>query len=179
VSLYRHEPWAYGEDVRRSSDPLFLALRSTATAEALRAQREARALALSVARQTANATTGLAKNTVERALAVFAGVGGIIIARTTKTLTLSQAADLRHLLGTFLLILVAWSFLLEGRPVTSAIDALSSDLATFSDLLTEPEQLAILNSKTVTRARHQAWTARIVVPLAYLAAAIVALCLHA
>jgi hypothetical protein len=178
VSLYRHAPWAYAEDVIDASEPLFLALRSTATAEALRAQRDARALALSVARQTADATTGLAKNAVERALAVFAAVGGIIVARTSNTLTVAQADGLRHLLAIYLLILVVWSFLLEGRPVTSAIDALTSDLADFSDLLTEREQRSILASKTVTQAKSQAWAARIVVPLAYLGAAIVALTLR-
>lgn len=178
VSLYQHEPWADADDVIDASEPLFLALRSTATAEALRAQREARALALSVARQTADATTGLAKNAVERALAVFAAVGGIIVARTTNTLTMSQATGLRHLLGVYLLILVAWSFFLEGRPVTSAISALKADLGAFSDLLTESEQKSILESKTVKYAQQQAWIARIVVPLAYLAAAIVALTLR-
>jgi hypothetical protein len=178
VSLYQHEPWADADDVIRASEPLFLALRSTATAEALRAQREARALALSVARQTADATTGLAKNAVERALAVFAAVGGIIVGRTTNTLTAAQASGLRHLLGVYLLILVAWSFFLEGRPVTSAISALKSDLGAFSDLLTESEQRSILMSKTVRYAQQQAWIARIVVPLAYLAAAVVALTLR-
>jgi hypothetical protein len=177
VSLYRHEPWAYADDVAHSSEPLFLALRSTATAEALQAQREARALALSVARQTADATTALAKNAVERALAVFAAVGAIIVAETSKTLTASQATGLRHLLGIYLFVLAAWSFILEGRPVTSAIGALKSDLAVFSDLLTEPEQQSILGAATVQQATHQAWTARIVVPLAYIAVGVVALIL--
>ncbi|GAC1373550.1 MAG: hypothetical protein NVSMB4_00180 [Acidimicrobiales bacterium] len=178
VSLYRQAPWASAADVLRSSEPLFLALRSTATAEALRAQREARALAMSVARQTAEATTGLAKNAVERALAVFAAMGAIIVARTSSTLTATQATSLRHLLAIYLLILVPWSFILEGRPVTAAIGALRVDLASFSDLLTDSEQSAILRTETVQRSQQQAWAARCVVPLAYLAAAIVALTLR-
>ena len=56
-------------------------------------------MALSVAWQTAEATTGLGKSAVERALAVFAAVGTIIVAQTSSTLTPAQARDLRHLLG--------------------------------------------------------------------------------
>jgi hypothetical protein len=170
VSIYREPPWAHAADVSRSAEGLFLALRADAIGEAFRSQREARALALSVARQTAEATTSLAKNAVERALAVFAAVGGIIVARTTKTLTADQATSLRHLLGIYLLVLVPWSFLLEGRSVTMAIGALKRDLATFSDLVPTSEQNEILQTATVRRAHSQAWIARAVVPLAYGAA---------
>ena len=174
VSIYREAPWGHAADVGRSAEALFVALRTDAIGEAFRSQREARALALSVARQTAEATTALAKSAVERALAVFAAIGAIIVARTTKTLTADQAASLRQLLGTFLVVLVPWSFLLEGRPVTMAIGSLKRDLTTFSDLVPASEQAAILQTETVRRARSQAWIARVVVPLAYAAAAIIA-----
>jgi hypothetical protein len=178
VSIYREAPWSHAADVARSADSLFVALRADAVAEAFRSQRDARALALTVARQTAEATTGLAKNAVERSLAVFAAVGGIIVARTAKTLTDNQAADLRRLLCVYLLLLVPWSYLLEGRAVTMAIGALKRDLATFSELVPASEQAAILATDTVQRARSHAWVARIVVPLAYAAAALVALIVH-
>jgi hypothetical protein len=175
VSIYREAPWSHAADIARSADSLFVALRANAVAEAFRSQRDARALALTVARQTAEATTGLAKNAVERSLAVFAAVGGIIVARTAETLTVGQAADLRRLLCVYLLLLVPWSYLLEGRAVTMAIGALKRDLATFSELVPASEQAAILATDTVKRARSHAWVARIVVPVAYAAAALVAL----
>lgn len=171
VSIYREAPWSHAADVARSADSLFVALRADAVAEAFRSQRDARALALTVARQTAEATTGLAKNAVERSLAVLAAVGGIIVARTAKTLTVDQAADLRRLLGAYLLLLVPWSFFLEGRAVTMAIGALKCDLATFSELVPASEQKAILATHTVKRARSHAWVVRVVVPIAYAAAA--------
>ena len=178
VSLFREEPWAHAADVDHASGPLFLALRGEATAEALRAQRDARAVAFEVARRTADATTDLAKSAVQRALAVFAAVGGIIVGQTTKTLTVGQATDLRHLAAVFLFILAPWSYFLEGRPVTASIGALPTDIRAFSELLTTDDQRTILDSETVRRASHQAWWARTIVPVGYVVVALVVLFLH-
>lgn len=171
ISIYRDAPWPYAEDIAKSADSVFIALRGDAVAEAFRARREARALALAVARQTAESATGLAKQAVERSLAVLGAVGAIIVGRTTKALTPDQAEDLRRLLAGFLAALVPWSFLLEGRPVTMAIGALKRDLATFSDLVPPSDQHSIVGSATVKRARRHAWISRIAVPLVYAVAA--------
>lgn len=174
ISLYRDVPWGRGEDVRLAAEPVFLSLRSDVIAEGFKAQREARAVALTVARQTAEATTGLSKGAVERCLAALAATGGIVIAKTSATLTASQAADLRMLLAVFLLILAGWSTLIEGPAVTVGLRGLRDDVAALSPLLPEAEQRAILNLSSVKRAKRHALRVRIAVPVAYVAAAIAA-----
>lgn len=174
ISLYSDPPWSKALDIDRSSQPLYIAMRSEASAESLRTQREARALALAIARQTADATAGLTRSTFERTIASFAALGAIIVGKTTKALTEVQATNLRHLLGIFLLIMAFWSFLLEGRTVTSGIGAFPSDLAHFSSLLSDTDRREILATESLLRAKRQAWLARIVVPIAYVAAAVVA-----
>ncbi len=174
VSLFRETPWRHASDVDRASEPLFLALRSEATAEALRMHRDSRALALSVARQTAESTAALAKTAVERCLGVLLAIGGIIVAKSSDTLTDAQAADLRHLLGWFLIALAAWSALIEGRVVTLGTASFKNDLATFNELLSEADQQQILKMDGLKRARRQAVLTRVAVPLVYLGAAVAA-----
>jgi hypothetical protein len=128
-----------------------------------------------VSRDTANATLALAKSTVERTIAVFLSIAAIIVAKTTKALTAAQAADLRYLLAIVLFVLVPWSFFIEGRTVTTPTSAFPADLETFSSLLSESDRNEILQTPGFTRATTQAWIARIVVPVAYLAAGILAL----
>jgi hypothetical protein len=178
ISLYREQPWAKAADINRASEPLFTAMRSEASAEGLRTVRDARTLAMQVGRDTSAATLDLTKSAFERTIAAFASIAAIIIGQTTKTLTSAQASNLRHLPGVALLVLVFWSFLLEGRVVTSSIDAFPSDLTRFSELLTEDDRNLILDAESFKSARRQAWTARIVVPLAYLGTSIVAFIVH-
>jgi hypothetical protein len=175
ISLQSEAPWAKAADIDSASQPLYTAMRSEASAEALRTQREARSLALGVSRDTANATLALAKSTVERTIAVFLSIAAIIVAKTTKALTAAQAADLRYLLAIVLFVLVPWSFFIEGRTVTTPTSAFPADLETFSSLLSESDRNEILQTPGFTRATTQAWIARIVVPVAYLAAGILAL----
>lgn len=179
ISLYREaEPWSNARDVQRAAEPIFVALRSDATAEAFRMQREARALALNVARDTAEATIGQAKGAVERCLAALAGIGGVIIAQTTSALTVSQATKLRMLIAFFLFIMVAWSVFIEGPTSTIALDSLSADMGKLGELLSEGQRQEALDLVTVQKTRRQSRLIRIAVPGAYLAAAIVALNVH-
>jgi hypothetical protein len=175
VSLQTEAPWHKAADIDSASQPLYTAMRSEASGEALRTQREARALALSVARDTADSTLALAKSTVERTIAIFLSIGAVIVAETTKALTSSQASDLRTLLACILFALAPWSFLIEGRAITTPTAAFPDDLKTFSSLLSVSDRTEILATEGFVRARQQAWIARIAVPTAYIVAGILTL----
>lgn len=168
ISLFREPPWNKASDIDRASEPLYVAMRSDASAEGLRTLREAWALAMSVARETAESTSALTKSTLERSIAALASIAAIIVTRSTKTLTLSQATNLRHLLGIGLFALVPWSFFIEGRSLTQGIESFKVDLPQFSELLTEKDCRDILSAQTYTRVSSHAWLVRIVVPLVYL-----------
>ena len=179
ISLYRDAPpWPQASDIQLAAEPVFVALRSDATAEAFRMQRETRALALTVARETADATIGLAKGAVERCIAALAGIGGVIIAHTTHALTDSQASKLRLLIGVFLIIMTGWSTLIEGPPVSVAIDSLSKDINTLGELLSAGQRQQALDLQTFKRARRQSRVVRVAVPVAYAASAIAAFTLR-
>ena len=179
ISLYRDvPPWRNASDIQRAAEPVFVALRSDATAEAFRMQREARALALTVARETADAAVGLAKGAVERCLAGLAGIGGVIVAQTSSAVTDSQAAKLRLLIAVFLFIMTGWSVLIEGPATTIGIDSLPADMGKLGELLSERQQQEVLDLTTLRRARRQSTIVRVAVPLAYLVAAVVALTVH-
>ena len=179
ISLYRDEPpWPQASDIQLAAEPVFVALRSDATAEAFRMQREARALALTVARETADATIGLAKGAVERCLAALAAVGGVIIAHTSNALTDSQAFKLRLLIGIFLIILAGWSALIEGPAASIAIDSLPKDIGTLGDLLSAGQRQQALDLQTLKKAQRQNRIVRVAVPIAYAAAAAAAFSLH-
>jgi len=179
LSLYRDSPpWDSASDVKRASESVFLALRGDAVAEAFKARREARTLALTVGRQTGEATVALARGAVERCLASLLAVGGVIVARSTNALTQIQADNLHLLLGVVLFLLALWSIFVEGPPVTAAIRGLRSDLDTFSDLLTDADRDAVVSLTSLGTAGGQAKRARWLVPTAYSAAAIAALLIH-
>lgn len=168
ISLYRDPPWEMAADIYKAGEPLYMALRSDATSEALRTQREAYSLALSVARDTADSTSSMARSASERALAALAALAGLLIATTTKTLDVHQSSVLRAVLAAYLLILAAWTFLIEGRPIAESLSSLDNDLQTFSDLLSDEQRSSIIAAKTISRAKEQATIVRIAAPIAYL-----------
>ena len=179
LSLYRDSPpWDRADDVKRASESVFLALRGDAVAEAFKARREARTLALTVGRQTGEATVALARGAVERCLASLLAIGGVIIARSTNALSQAQADKLHMLLGVALFLLAFWSIFVEGPPVTAAIRGLRRDLDTFSDLLTIADCDAVVSLTSLRMAGSQAKRARWLVPTAYSAAGIAALLIH-
>jgi len=179
VSLYRDAPpWAQASDIQLAAEPVFIALRSDATAEAFRTQREARALALTVARETADATIGLAKGAVERCLAALAGIGAVIIAHTSRALTDSQAFKLRLLIGIFLIIMAGWSALIEGPSVSVSINSLPTDIGTLGELLSPGQRQQALDLQTLKKARRQSRIVRVAVPMAYAVAAAAAFSVH-
>jgi hypothetical protein len=179
ISLYRDAPpWNNASDIQRAAEPIFVALRSDATAEAFRMQREARALALTVARETAEATIGLAKGAVERCLAALAGIGGVIVAQTSHALTDSQASSLRVLIAVFLYVMAAWSAMIEGPATTIGLNNLPKDIGTLAELLSKSQQQEALDLATLKRAQLQSRIVKIAVPAAYLIAGTVALIIH-
>jgi hypothetical protein len=179
ISLYRDvPPWPYASDIQSAAEPVFVALRSDATAEAFRMQREARSLALTVARETADAAIGLAKGAVERCLAALVAIGGVIVAQTSRALTDSQAFKLHLLIGIFLIALAVWSALVEGPTVSVAIDSFPKDIGTLGELLSAGQRQKILDLQTFKKAQMQSRIVRVMVPIAYTIAAAAAFTLH-
>jgi hypothetical protein len=99
----------------------------------------------------------------------LAGIGGVIIARTTRALTDSQAFKLRVLIGIFL-IMAFWSALIEGPAISVAIDSLPSDIGALGELLSPRQRQQALDRQTLKKARRQSQIVRIVAPMAYIAA---------
>ena len=179
ISLYRTPaPWGLADDIRQAAEPIFLALRGDAIGEGFKVQREGRERALDVARQTAESTTSLAKGAAERCLAALVALGGIIVAKTNKTLTASQAGHLRVLLAAFLFALAAWSVVIEGPAVELASRGFKDDIAKLSPLLPDDEQKAILGLSSLRRAGRQVRRVRLAVPVVYVVAAVIALVVH-
>lgn len=175
VSLYPAEPWARAADVIDASDPIFVALRADAIAEAMRTQREARSTAQAIVRQSADAAAGLAKGAVERVIAVLAAIGAIVVGVTSDNLTAGQAENLRQLLAVFLMFLAAWSLLVEGALVTGPLAGLDDEVDALGDLLSDAQRKELKRSEVVKRTRRQAWIVRGTVPIAYLVVAALAL----
>jgi hypothetical protein len=179
LSLYRDSPpWDRAGDVKRASESVFLALRGDAVAEAFKARREARTLALTVGRQTGEATAALAKGAVERCLASLLTVGAVIVARSTDAISRTQADKLHMLLGVVLFLLALWSIFVEGPPVTAASRGLRRDLDKFSDLLTRTDRDDVDSLTSLETSRSQAKRVRWLVPIAYSAAGLAALLIH-
>lgn len=172
VSLYHDQsPWDRARDVRDSAQPVFLALRGDAVAEAFAQQRAARTFALDVARQSATAAAALARGAVERCLASLAAVGGVVVAESGVGLGDGLAESLRALVAVFLAVLAVWSVVVEGPPVTAPTVKLKDDLNSVAPLLSPDERTSISELASVKVAKRHAWTARGAVPFAYLAAA--------
>lgn len=161
-------------DVRLAAEPLFVALRSEAVTEVLRSQREARAIAIKTARKSSEAAQSASKSVVERTIASLAAVGGVALASASKVITSDQGRNLALAIGAYLLVLVLWSILVEGPPITNPLGALQEDLKQVGDLLSAEERTRIMALKSVKLARRRAIVARLAVPLAYLAGAVVA-----
>lgn len=162
-------------DVRRAAEPLFMALRSEAVTEVLRSQREARAIAIKTARKSSEAAQSASKSVVERTIASLAAVGGVALASASKVITSDQGRNLALAIGAYLLVLVLWSILVEGPPITNPLGALQEDLKQVGDLLSAEERTRIMALRSVKLARRRAIVARLAAPLAYLAGAVVAL----
>lgn len=179
ISLYRDvPPWPQASDVQSVAESIFVALRSDATAEAFRLQRETRALSLEVARATASAAIDLGKDAIQRCMAALAAIGGIIVAQTTHVITDSQASKLRLLIGAFLIIMVGWSVFIDGPPATIAINSLPKDIGTLGELLSLGQREQVLNLDILKRARRHSIIVRVAVPVAYAIAAAAAFVLR-
>lgn len=157
-------------DVRRAAEPLFVALRSGAVAEVLRSQRGARAMAIETARKSSESAQAAAKSVVERTIASLGAVGGVALAGASKVISANQARSLSYAIAAYLVFLVFWSIFIEGPGVTNPLSALDDDLKQVGDLLSKEERKSISAIQSVTLAKRRAYIARVMAPLAYLAA---------
>lgn len=177
VSLRTDDPpWQNAGDIRAAAEPIFMALRSDAVAEALKSLRDTRASALESARQTVEVSASIAKATVERALASVIATGGIFLASTSKTLTARQDFDLRLLVAAALLGLAIWHLIVERPTLFRSIRDFREDLPTLGELLPSAETARIQELASLKNAERQATLVGRAVPAAYLALAVVAFC---
>lgn len=169
-------PWDYVKDIQSAAEPIFMALRSDAVAEALRALRDARTSALDAARRSIETSTSIAKSTAERALAALIAIGGVILAKSTTSVGADQADDLRSLIAYGLFGLAAWNLAVERPTLFRAIADFQADLPTLSELLLPPaDNERVRNLVSLTNARNQALRVAWAVPLLYIFLGVVAL----
>jgi hypothetical protein len=168
-------PWERAADIRTAAEPIFMALRSDAVAEALKAVRDTRAGALETARRTVESTTYIAKSTVERALGSVIALGGIFLANTTKNITPSQAGDLRLLVACTLFGLVLWHLVVERPALFRPIRDFKADLPSLSELLPPDEQTRISELKSLGSATRYATLLAWLVPVLYIVLALASL----
>lgn len=167
-------PWTHPDDIRSAAEPVFLALRSDAVAEVLRGQREVKAAAAAAAQRTAELTTSMAKGAVERALASLLAIGGVIVARSTGSLSNGQADDLRTLVALALVGLALWNLLFERPPIFNVARDFKDDLSLFNELLPPADRQNVLAMSALRSAAKHAKIVSIATPAAYLALALVA-----
>ncbi len=177
-SLYREvAPWYSTADVFDAAQSVFMTLRRDAVAEALKERRAARAVAIEAAQRTSEHVAALSRSTAERVVGTLLAVVGVLVAKTTKTITPEQAQDLHWLLVVALVALAAWTIFIEGPPLTAPLSELEEDLPEIAKLLRPRERDEILKLHAIQGARHRArlirWCAPIVFGLSAVAASII------
>ena len=167
-------PWASAAEIRRAAEPIFLALRSGAVAEAMQTRREAFTAALSAAQDTAKASSEVTKSAVERCLAAILAVGGVMVAQSTSNLTDIQAAQLRDLIGFGMVALAVWHLVIERPALMGILESFRADLPHFSDLLSEEDQEKLSDLATLKDAQSRACWGVVAVMAAYLSSGVLA-----
>jgi hypothetical protein len=176
VSLYEGADLpSVPNDVMRAAEPLYLALRTDKVAAALETQRQARAIAVDAARQSADAAQGAAKSTAERTIASLAAVAGVAVANATAALSDRSAQVLAIGIAVLFVLLGAWTFFIEGPSMATPINSFKTDLDTMTPLVGEAdrkkiEKMAVLSSAQVTVDQIRLWA-----PIVYGLGAIVSL----
>ncbi|MFC5731005.1 MULTISPECIES: hypothetical protein [Nocardioides] len=159
------------DDVRVSAEIVYSGLRADAVAEAVKGYRDAHANALEAARQTLKSVQEMIKASSERALASIVAVGAVLIARAGTTLDASVGENLLRAVAGFLIFLAIVSVALEGPLASVPLKNLASDLRQGSPLLSPAQADALASGETLKLARRRAVTARIAIPVIYLAGA--------
>lgn len=162
-------------DVRQAAEPLYRALRSSEVAAVLDTQRQARAIAIETARQSAEAAQAAAKSATERTIASLGAVAGVVVVNATAVLKSADARGLAIAIAAFLFFLAAWAVFVEGPAISRPLRDLRSDFGTIARLLDAAEREAILGMSTIKSVERRACAARVSTPSVYLAAAAVSL----
>ncbi len=162
-------------DVRQAAEPLYRALRSNEVAAVLDTQRQARAIAIDTARQSAEAAQVAAKSATERTIASLGVVAGVVVANATAVLKATDAQELAIAIAVVLCFLAAWTVFIEGPAISRPLRDLRNDFETIARLLDAAERKAILGMSTIKSAARRARVARVSAPIVYLAAAVVSL----
>jgi len=162
-------------DVRQAAEPLYRALRSSEVAAVLDTQRQARAIAIETARQSAEAAQAAAKSATERTIASLGAVAGVVVVNATAVLKSADARGLAIAIAAFLCFLAAWAVFVEGPAISRPLRDLRSDFGTIARLLDATEREAILGMSTIKSVEWRACAARVSAPFVYLAAAAVSL----
>jgi hypothetical protein len=175
ISLYTEPPFDYVDEILESADPIYFALRSDATAEALRDTRDAESHAQQAVRLSAQGAVDLAKLAGERTLAGLVAVGAAAIANVTEVLDAEVTTTILGFIAGYFGLILALFLLVDRRAIALPIEQLESEIQRKVTYLSPTTIQTISESPTVLGARKLVSVTRIVVACIY-GAIILALC---
>ena len=167
ISLYTDSPFDFVEEILASADPIYFALRSDATAEALRDTRDAETHAHQAVRLTAQGSVDLTKSAGERSLAGLIAVGAAAIANVTKVLDASVTTTILGFIGGYFIVILLLFLFIDRRAIALPIEQLDSELRRKVTYLSPSAINSILTSPTIVGARKLVRDTRIAIALLY------------
>lgn len=168
VSLYTgHDALAHADDILASAEIIYLGLRSDAVAEVVKSAREAQSQVLDAVRQGLRSAQDLAKSATERFFAALVGIGAVLIANASKSLSDHVSRDLMLLVAGFLVALALFSILVEGPLLAIPLRNLERDLKDGSSLLTADQLQRATSIPSVGSTRRRLTAIRVVIPTFY------------
>ena len=161
------------DDIRASAEVVFIGLRNDVVAEVLKASRDAQAQVLEVVRRTTQASQDAVKAITDRAMAALVGIGGVVIANSSKVIDAHVTRSLLLLVAAFLAMLALWSVFLEGPQLASPLNSVIEDIEAGTALVTTTDIDRLRNLASFRKARRQAVQVRIIVPSFYIIVALI------
>lgn len=147
ISLYTDPPFGFVDEILSSSETIYLGLRSSAVAEAVRDTRDVEMQVQLAVTQSSESSVALAKSTAERVLAGLLAVGAASIANVTQVLDASVTTVLLGFIGGYFVVMLTLFLLVDftavGLPIkqlgaTSGLHAGFVRSETLKQLATSP-----------------------------------------
>jgi len=167
ISLYTEAPFSYVDEILESADPIYFALRSDATAEALRDTRDAETHAQQAVRLSAQGAVDLAKLAGERALTGLIAVGAAVIANVTEVLDAEVTTAILGFIAGYFALILALFLLVDRRAIALPIEQLNSEIERKVTYLSPTVIQSISQSPTVLGALKLVIVTRIAVVCIY------------
>jgi hypothetical protein len=174
ISLYGQQDLpGRPEDVVKAAEPLYQALRAGEVAAVLESQRQARSMAVDIARASADAAQSGAKSATERTIASLAAVAGIAVANATAVLSAADSRAIAIGIAAIFVFLAGWAIFIEGPAMQAPLDSFTADLPVIGQLLSPADRTAILGMQALKKASRAVLRVRIAAPCVYIAGAVI------